>query len=41
MFSIEVIYFSSYAIVLAGSAMTIILARGIEKAKHTENKSPA
>ncbi|MBC8267874.1 MAG: hypothetical protein H8E36_03910 [Rhodospirillaceae bacterium] len=33
MFSVEVVYLSSYAVVLGSSALTIIIARRAEKAK--------
>jgi len=33
MFSVEVIYFGSYAIVMGGSALTILMAKRAEKVK--------
>jgi|SaaInlStandDraft_6_1057023.scaffolds.fasta_scaffold15569_4 hypothetical protein len=39
MFSVEVVYLSSYAVVLGSSALTIIIAKRAEKAKYKINRT--
>jgi hypothetical protein len=39
MFSVEVVYLSSYAVVLGSSTLAIIIAKRAEKAKHKINRA--